>query len=163
MPSGPRAIHAVGGERTPPPPLGHSNTAARRASPSQLHCSSPISTTAARPLMGHGDLPPAAVRFCLQGVALRPIKTAAPVWPQFCGGAGRTRSPPHHGGGGGERLLTWPCGHRGGAALPRDIATLTLARAASSPRSDLTGSRIFKSSTSSDQMMYNTCNSITDD
>ena len=27
----------------------------------------------------------------------------------------------------------------------------------------LTGSRIFKSSTSSDQMMYNTCNSITDD
>jgi len=99
VPSGPRAIHAVGGEQTPPPPLGHFITAARRASPSQLHCSSPISTTVARPLMGHGDLPPAAVRFCLQGVALRgqlrPRRKDGPSFPE--GPAGQ--DPPRIRGG----------------------------------------------------------------
>ena len=80
---GPRATHVVGGEQTPSPPLGHSNTADRRASSRQLpnlhHCRAAPNgpqrlTLRSGPILHAG------------GYATRPIKATAPVRPHFDGG-----------------------------------------------------------------------------
>ena len=70
--------------------------------------------------MGHGDLPPAAVRFCLQGVALRgqlrPRRQSGPILTEEPAAQG----PPRIMAGEEVSALTWLYGYRGGAALPRD-------------------------------------------
>ena len=101
VPSGPRAIYAVGGVCTPPPfkQSGRVGRAARRASPSHAQWSSPISTPAVRPQKGRGGLPSAAVLVCLLEVAhrgqLRPRRKDGPSFPE--GPAGQ--DPPRIRGG----------------------------------------------------------------